>query len=52
MAYMQELFFREQMRRRQGRQAADEKESPDPMTRLFGTAMPNTIPESSAWHRA
>ena len=46
-----ELFFAERMRKK--RVGADATtESADPITRLFGTAMPNSIPESSAWSRA
>jgi len=50
-AIMKELFFIEQMKRRQGRNDVSTKSS-DPMTRLFGTAMPNSIPESTAWRWA
>ena len=45
-----ELFFRNYMVQSRGASAADP--SSDPMTKLYGTVMPASIPESTAWWRA
>ena len=45
-----ELFLMEKYKKgRKG--AADSEESKDPITRLYGTAVPSAIPESTAWPR-
>ena len=43
------LFFTERMRKKRVGEEVASPVSTDPITRLFGTAMPNSIPESSAW---
>ena len=48
----EELFFKEQMRRKHERGAAAPENEKDPLARLYGSAMPNDIPESCAWLRA
>jgi hypothetical protein len=45
---VQELFSIQQFETRQGRQLPDQQPA-DPIARAFGTAMPNSIAESSAW---
>ena len=44
-----ELFFKNKRRRATGRRGASSAADPDPVTRLFGTAQPSDIPESSEW---
>jgi hypothetical protein len=44
-----ELFFKEKKRRAAGRPSAPAGD-PDAFKRLFGTASPADIPESSAWY--
>jgi len=44
-----ELFFKNKRRLATGRQGASAIHDPDPVTRLFGTAQPSDIPESTAW---
>ena len=46
-----ELFFKEILKRKHGRRGASDAKDPDPVTRLFGTAMPSDIPESTEWWR-
>lgn len=45
---VQELFFQERFKCMQGRQGQADKNT-DAFARTFGTAMPQSIPESSAW---
>ena len=44
-----ELFFKNRRRRESDRNGASPLDSADPITRLFGTAMPSDIPESTGW---
>ena len=44
-----ELFFKNSKRREFKKKTASAADEPDPVTRLFGTAMPSGIPESTAW---
>ena len=44
-----ELFFKNSKRREFKKKTASAADEPDPVTRLFGTAMPSDIPESTAW---
>lgn len=44
-----ELFFKNKARRTAGRKGASAANDPDPIVRLFGTAQPSDIPESSEW---
>ena len=44
-----ELFFKNKRRRAAGRKGASSASDPDPIVRLFGTAQPSDIPESSEW---
>ena len=44
-----ELFFKNKKRREAGRAGASNPNDPDPIVRLFGTAQPADIPESSEW---
>ena len=43
------LFHQEAMKKRQGRKHTSTADASDPITRLFGTVMPNSIPESTEW---
>jgi len=44
-----ELFFKNRKRQEAGRQGASVVNDPDPIVRLFGTAQPSDIPESTEW---
>ena len=44
-----ELFFKNARRRELGRKTASPADEKDAVTRLFGTAMPADIPESTGW---
>ena len=44
-----ELFFKNAKRREFGKKTASPADADDPVTRLFGTAMPSDVPESTAW---
>eukprot|EP00973_Karenia_brevis_P073327 10187404-Karenia_brevis.AAC.1 len=44
-----ELFFKNKRRREYGRAEASKADEPDHVKRLFGTAQPADIPESSEW---
>ena len=44
-----ELFFKNKARRKAGRRGASNANDPDPVARLFGTAQPADVPESSEW---
>ena len=44
-----ELFFKNCRRRAAGRKGASAANDPDAVTRLFGTAQPSDVPESSEW---
>lgn len=44
-----ELFFKNKKRREHGRLSASVPDDADPVNRLFGTAMPADIPESTEW---
>jgi len=44
-----ELFFKNRKRQEAGRQGASDVSDPDPIVRLFGTAQPSDIPESTEW---
>ena len=44
-----ELFFKNAKRREFGKKTASPTDAEDPVTRLFGTAMPSDVPESTAW---
>ena len=44
-----ELFFKNARRRELGRKTASPADDKDAVTRLFGTAMPADIPESTGW---
>eukprot|EP00973_Karenia_brevis_P001467 199097-Karenia_brevis.AAC.1 len=43
------LFFKNKRRREGGRAGASKADEPDPVKRLYGTAQPADIPESSEW---
>jgi hypothetical protein len=47
--HQNELFFKNLRRRQAGRRGASAADDPDPVVRLFGTAQPGAIPESSEW---
>ena len=44
-----ELFFTNKKRQAAGRSGASTGEEEDPITRLYGTAQPSSIPESTEW---
>ena len=44
-----ELFFKNKRRRATGRKGGSSAADPDPIVRLFGTAQPSDIPESTEW---
>ena len=44
-----ELFFKNKRRRDCGHPGASNANEEDPLTRLFGTAQPSDVPESSEW---
>ena len=44
-----ELFFKNRKRQAAGRQGASATNDPDHIVRLFGTAQPSDIPESTEW---
>ena len=44
-----ELFFKEFLRRKYDKKDKVDPAEQDPFKKLFGVAMPNDIPESSAW---
>jgi len=44
-----ELFFKNKKRRQQNRPGSYPENHPDALQRLFGSAQPGDIPESSAW---
>jgi len=44
-----ELFFTNRKRQAAGRSGASTGTEEDPITRLYGTAQPSSIPESTAW---
>ena len=46
-----ELFFRNWSSRHRGVKSASDPKAADNITRLFGTVMPSSIPESTAWWR-
>ena len=46
-----ELFFRNWSSRHRGVKNASDPKAADNITRLFGTVMPSSIPESTAWWR-
>ena len=44
-----ELFFTNRKRQAAGRSGASTGTEADPITRLYGTAQPSSIPETTAW---
>ena len=44
-----QMFNQEKIRQQQGRRHSSEANSSDPTTRLFGTVVPSSIPESTEW---
>ena len=46
-----ELFFRNWSSRHRGVKSASDPMAADNITRLFGTVMPSSVPESTAWWR-
>ncbi len=46
-----ELFFRNWSSRHRGVKSASDPKAANKITRLFGTVMPSSIPESTAWWR-
>ena len=43
------LFFKERNRKKQGRANSADPQDPDPFNRLFGTAEPSKLPETTEW---
>ena len=46
---MAELFFTNRKRQEAGRSGCSTGKEEDPITRVYGTAAPSTIPESTEW---
>jgi len=44
-----QMFNQEKIKQQQGRRHNSEANSSDPTTRLFGTVVPSSIPESTEW---
>ena len=49
MIIVAELFFTNRKRQEAGRSGCSTGKEEDPITRVYGTAAPSTIPESTDW---